>query len=78
MVAINNALMVDLTGQACAESLGFKQYSGTGVQLDFVRGVAMAKNGQSFISESISPCCLPFAHSPKPMMTFSGIAARKR
>ncbi len=50
MVAINNALMVDLTGQVCAESLGFKQYSGTGGQLDFVRGAAMAKNGQSFIT----------------------------
>lgn len=50
MVSINNALMVDLTGQVCSESLGFRQYSGTGGQVDFVRGAAMAKNGQSFIT----------------------------
>ena len=50
MVSINNALMVDLTGQVCSESLGFRHYSGTGGQVDFVRGAAMAKNGQSFIT----------------------------
>lgn len=52
MVSINNALMVDLTGQVCSESLGFRHYSGTGGQVDFVRGAAMAKKGQSFITLS--------------------------
>lgn len=50
MVSINNTLMMDLTGQACSEALGFKQYSGTGGQLDFVRGACMAKGGQSFLA----------------------------
>ena len=50
MVSINNTLMVDLTGQACSETIGFKQYSGTGGQLDFVRGSQLAKGGQSFIT----------------------------
>lgn len=49
-VSMNNALMVDLTGQVCAESLGFRQYSGTGGQVDFVRGARLSKNGQSFIT----------------------------
>lgn len=53
-VSVNNALMVDLTGQVGAESIGFNQYSSTGGQLDFVRGAAMSKNGQSFISLSSS------------------------
>lgn len=50
IVSVNNALAVDLTGQVAAEGIGFKQYSGVGGQLDFVRGATMAKNGQSFIS----------------------------
>ncbi len=62
MVSINNALMVDLTGQVCSESLGFRQYSGTGGQVDFVRGAAMAKNGQSFIT---LPSCVN--NMPEPM-----------
>lgn len=49
-VSMNNALMVDLTGQVCAESLGFRQYSGTGGQVDFVRGARLSKKGQSFIT----------------------------
>ncbi|NLB53297.1 MAG: hypothetical protein GX808_10260 [Syntrophomonadaceae bacterium] len=51
MVSVNNALAVDLTGQVPAnKGIGFKQYSGVGGQLDFVRGATIAKNGQSFIS----------------------------
>ena len=30
MVSVNSALQIDLTGQVCSESLGFRQYSGTG------------------------------------------------
>ena len=49
-ISINNALMCDLTGQVCAESLGFDQFSGTGGQLDFVRGAGMSTGGKSFIA----------------------------
>lgn len=49
-VSINNALMCDLTGQACSESLGFDQFSGTGGQLNFVRGAAMSPGGKSFLA----------------------------
>lgn len=48
-VSINNALMVDLTGQVGAESIGFRQYSNTGGQVDFVRGAFLAK-GKSYIA----------------------------
>jgi len=50
MISINNTLMADLTGQACSETLGFRQYSGTGGQLDFVRGACLSKGGKSFIA----------------------------
>lgn len=53
-MSINTALMVDLTGQVHSESLGMRQYSGTGGQLDFVRGSQMSKGGKSFIALSSS------------------------
>jgi 4-hydroxybutyrate CoA-transferase len=49
MISVNNALMVDLTGQVHAEGVGFQQYSGTGGQLDFVKGAQLARGGKSFI-----------------------------
>lgn len=49
MISINACIMADLTGQVCSESIGFRQYSGTGGQLDFVRGAAMSKGGKSFL-----------------------------
>lgn len=49
MVAINQALEVDLLGQVVAESVGIKQYSGIGGQLDFIRGSSMARNGRPII-----------------------------
>lgn len=51
-ISINNCLAVDLTGQVCSESLGFNQFSGTGGQLDFVRGAGLSKGGMSFIALS--------------------------
>lgn len=50
MVAINSALEVDLLGQVAAESLGAKQFSGIGGQLDFIRGAAASKNGRPIIT----------------------------
>ncbi len=50
MVAINTALQVDVTGQVCADSLGYQIYSGIGGQADFVRGAALAPQGKSIIA----------------------------
>ena len=50
VVSINAAMEIDLTGQVCAESIGLKQYSGTGGQYDFVKGAHWSKGGQSFIA----------------------------
>lgn len=47
MVAINSATEVDLTGQICADSIGTRIYSGTGGQLDFVKGATYSKGGKS-------------------------------
>ncbi len=50
MVSINNTLTVDLTGQCASESLGHAMYSGTGGQVDFIRGAAKSNGGMSFIT----------------------------
>ncbi len=50
VVAVNSALQVDLTGQVCADSLGYKFYSGIGGQVDFIRGAALSKGGTSILA----------------------------
>ncbi len=50
MVSINTALEVDLTGQVCSESIGPKQFSGTGGQADTAIGAQMSEGGKSFIA----------------------------
>lgn len=52
MISINTAMCVDLFGQVSSESVGFRQYSATGGQLDFVRGAQNARDGKSFIAIS--------------------------
>jgi acyl-CoA hydrolase/ribosomal protein S18 acetylase RimI-like enzyme len=50
VVAINSALQVDLTGQICADSLGYRFYSGIGGQVDFIRGAAMSRGGKPIVA----------------------------
>jgi acyl-CoA hydrolase len=52
MISINAAIEVDLFGQVCAESIGTKHMSGTGGQVDYVRGACQSKGGKSFIAFS--------------------------
>lgn len=49
-VSVNSCVEVDLFGQICSESIGTKHYSGSGGQLDFVRGANMSKGGKGFIA----------------------------
>jgi len=50
MVAINSSISVDLLGQASSESIGPRQFSGVGGQVDFIRGAAASKGGRSIIA----------------------------
>lgn len=50
MISVNAALQVDLAGQVNSEALNGHQFSGTGGQLDFVRGAYLAPHGKSFIA----------------------------
>ncbi len=49
MVSINNTTQIDLQGQAASESDGHRHISGTGGQLQFVRGAYASRGGKSFI-----------------------------
>ena len=48
-VSINNTTQIDLQGQAASETDGHRHISGTGGQLQFVRGAYASKGGKSFI-----------------------------
>jgi 4-hydroxybutyrate CoA-transferase len=50
MVAINSAIEIDLTGQVCADSIGYRFYSGFGGQVDFIRGAARSEGGKPIIA----------------------------
>lgn len=50
VVSVNNAMEIDLTGQVNAESVGPRQYSGTGGQLEWVLGAQWSREGKSIIA----------------------------
>ncbi|HYA85607.1 MAG TPA: GNAT family N-acetyltransferase [Nitrospirota bacterium] len=50
MIAINSALEIDLSGQATAESLGKRFYSGIGGHADFMRGAILSKGGKTILA----------------------------
>lgn len=49
-ISINAALEVDFFGQVCAESMGTRHVSGSGGQVDYVRGATQSAGGKSFIA----------------------------
>lgn len=49
-VSINTALQVDLSGNVASETLGGRQYSGTGGQFETAYGAQLSKGGKSIIA----------------------------
>jgi acyl-CoA hydrolase len=58
VVAINSTTQIDLQGQAASESAGHRHISGTGGQVQFVRGAYQSRGGQAFL-------CLPSTYEKK-------------
>lgn len=50
MIAINNCIQIDLTGQVCSDSIGEQFYSGIGGQVDFIRGAARSRGGKAILA----------------------------
>ncbi len=71
MVAVNATLEVDLFGQCVSEAIGYKHFSGSGGQLDFVRGAVKSPGGKAILAlpstakedsiSRITPCLAPGA-----------------
>ena len=49
MVTISSGLEVDLSGQVCADSLGYEIYSGVGGTIDFLRGAMGSRGGKTIM-----------------------------
>lgn len=49
-VSINMAMEVEITGQVCSESIGHRQFSGTGGQADTAIGARRSPGGRSIIA----------------------------
>ena len=49
VISVNSTGQVDLQGQACSESSGHRHFTGTGGQLNFVRGAYQSKDGKAFL-----------------------------
>lgn len=52
MVGINNCIEMDLFGQICSESAGYRHITGTGGQMDFVQGCRKSRGGKCFVCMS--------------------------
>lgn len=50
VTAINSAIEIDLTGQICADTIGTRQFSGVGGQMDFIRGASLSEGGKPIIA----------------------------
>ena len=50
MVSVNTALQVDIFGQVCSQSIGYRHFSGTGGQLDTHRGAQRSPGGRGIIA----------------------------
>lgn len=52
LISINSCVEVDLQGQVVSTSVGLRQISGVGGQVDFVRGANMSKGGKTIMAIS--------------------------
>ena len=50
VVSINGGIGVDFYGQVASDTIGYNQFSGTGGQVDFIRGAAMSRGGRAIIA----------------------------
>ncbi len=50
MVSINTIIEMDLTGQVCSESIGTRQFSGTGGAMCFAYGAMRSKGGRGILA----------------------------
>lgn len=77
MVSINTALEIDLTGQICSESIGARQFSGTGGASDFAYGAQHSRGGRGIIAMK-STTTGDAASKIKPILTPGAVVSISR
>ncbi|MDI9337787.1 MAG: acetyl-CoA hydrolase/transferase C-terminal domain-containing protein [Alphaproteobacteria bacterium] len=50
VISVNSFVEIDLFGQVASESVNWKQITGTGGQVDFIRGATLSNGGKSFLA----------------------------
>lgn len=50
LISVNSCIQVDLMGQVVSETIGKRQFSGVGGQVDFVRGANLSHGGKSIMA----------------------------
>lgn len=50
LVSINSCIQVDLMGQVVSTTVGYRQISGVGGQVDFVRGATLSRGGKTIMA----------------------------
>lgn len=50
LISINSCIQVDLMGQVVSDTIGPRQFSGVGGQVDFVRGANLSRGGKSIMA----------------------------
>lgn len=50
LISINSCIEIDLTGQVASEAIGLQQFSGTGGQVDFIRGAKRSRGGKAILA----------------------------
>ena len=50
MISVNTAMEIDITGQICSESIGPKQFSGTGGAADYAYGAMHSRGGRGIVA----------------------------
>lgn len=59
VISINSCMEIDLFGQVCSETIGPKNFSGAGGQVDFIRGAAASKGASPSWPSSPRPRTTP-------------------
>jgi 4-hydroxybutyrate CoA-transferase len=77
VVAINSALEIDLSGQVCADSIGFRIYSGIGGQMDFIRGSALSRGGRPIIALPSTAASGPMSRIVPALKPGSGVVTTR-
>ncbi len=79
MISINAFIEIDLHGQVCSESVGPRMISGTGGQVDFIRGANKSEGGKAILTTySTAELKTGTVSTIKPMLTEGAVVTTNK